>query len=81
MKTVRLGLNIAQQRFEDIETSRGLKMIYIARDPRGLYNSRLHRDWCIAEERCISPKKICQDLEKDYFTAQVLFKSQKSNFM
>ena len=81
MKTVRLGLNVAQKRYEDKETNEGLKVIYIARDPRGLYNSRLHRDWCVDEERCISPQKICQDLESDYWTAKELLQSQKSNFM
>ena len=81
MKTVRLGLNVAQQRFFSEDTKAGLKMIYIARDPRGLYNSRLHREWCVAEERCISPQRICQDLESDFWTAKALAKSQKNNFM
>ena len=81
MKTVRLGLNVAQQRFFDPVTQEGLKMIYIARDPRGLYNSRLHRDWCVAEQRCISPQRICQDLESDFWTAKELATSQKNDFM
>ena len=81
MKTVRLGLNVAQQRFFDPATQEGLKMIYIARDPRGLYNSRLHRDWCVAEPRCISPQRICQDLESDFWTAKALATSRKNDFM
>ena len=81
IKTVRLGLNVAQKRFLDPETSQGLKMIYIARDPRGLYNSRLHRDWCVAEKRCISPQKICQDLESDFWTAKALASDHMNDLM
>ena len=73
---------MAQRRFVDPETKDGLKMIYLVRDPRGVYNSRLRvGDWCTQNERCISPKWICQDLEKDYWTAKALAISQRNNFM
>ena len=81
IKTVRLGLDVAQRRFLDPETKDGLKMIYIARDPRGLYNSRFNLKWCKRTKRCISPKMICEDLEKDYWTAKALAISQRNNFM
>ena len=42
------------------------------RDPRGLINSRLHREWCKENKICIGAKYICKDLVKDYWTAKLL---------
>ena len=71
-KTVRLGLDLAAKLLENPRINQGLKIIYIGRDPRGLLNSRLEREWCVGEPRCIDPGHICQDLEKDYYEAQKL---------
>ena len=56
----------------DIEVKKGLKLIYIARDPRALVNSRMHRKWCVHNERCIGYSNICKDLERDYWSAKWL---------
>ena len=72
MKTVRLGLDVASKLLYDNSVNFGLKLIYIARDPRGLVNSRLKREWCVTNKRCIGAEAICKDLERDYWVAKNL---------
>ena len=54
------------------EVNHGLKLVYIARDPRALVNSRMHRKWCVNNDRCIGYSNICKDLERDYWSAKWL---------
>jgi hypothetical protein len=74
MKTVRLGLEVVIPLMEDLAFAKHTKVVFIARDPRGLFNSRKGRNWCVRTPRCIKPKHICQDLVKDYRAAQVLIR-------
>ena len=67
-----LGLDVASKFLNDIEVKKGIKFIYIARDPRALVNSRMHRKWCVNNDRCIGYTNICKDLERDYWSAKWL---------
>ena len=74
VKTVRLGLDVAASLMARDPL---LKVIYLARDPRGLLNSRLEREWCVETPLCINPLYICRDLLKDYWTAHRLSQTDK----
>ncbi len=71
MKTVRMGLELAYYLMQDPSLA-NLKVVHIARDPRGLVNSRKHRDWCVNRPSCVGAKAICSDSLKDYHAAQRL---------
>jgi len=76
-KTVRLGLDVASKFLEDPN----VKIIYVARDPRGLVNSRLEREWCLNVSRCIDPALICEDMELDFIVAKKLIQERRNQIL
>lgn len=58
-----------------------MKIIYLVRDPRGTLASRHHRDWCPGKPDCDDPKRLCDDLESDYYTAFRFNKLYPDQFM
>ena len=42
-----------------------LKLILLIRDPRGVYQSRLHRVWCPGHSDCDQPDVLCNDMLSD----------------
>ena len=51
------------------------------RDPRGIMASRRHRKWCPGKPDCDDPKRLCNDLEADYYTARKFYQDYPGMFM
>ena len=43
---------------------RSLKIVYLVRDPRGIYNSRKNLGWC-ENKTCADPQAICGEIAED----------------
>ncbi len=67
MKTVRLRAAFAQDLMASDDLN--LQMVLLVRDPRGTLQSRTHRKWCPGKPDCDDPKRLCDDLEKDFHSA------------
>ncbi|XP_057319631.1 carbohydrate sulfotransferase 5-like isoform X1 [Microplitis mediator] len=78
MKLVRLRLRIAQVLLED--ESLGVRMVLLIRDPRGLMQSRKHRNWCPDSPDCSDPARVCADMVSDYEAAVRLKEKYPRNF-
>ncbi|XP_065355913.1 carbohydrate sulfotransferase 4 [Calliphora vicina] len=78
MKTVRLRLSTAEALLED--KSLNVHIILLVRDPRGTMQSRRHRTWCGGNPDCEDPQMLCEDLEADYKTADILLKKYPARF-
>ena len=52
-----------------IENFQSVRICYIFSPPK---NNRLHREWCVENDRCIGYSNICKDLERDYWSAKWL---------
>ncbi|XP_052837518.1 carbohydrate sulfotransferase 4 isoform X1 [Drosophila gunungcola] len=79
MKTVRLRLAQAEKLLEDQSLS-SVRIVLLVRDPRGTMQSRRHRVWCGGNEDCEDPRLVCQDLQDDYKTAELLLQKYPSRF-
>ena len=66
MKLVRLRANLTEPLLRDSRLN--LRVILLVRDPRGTMNSRKNLKFCNLRPDCYSAKKLCQDLESDYFS-------------
>jgi len=69
IKTVRLRVKIVEELLQD--SSMNLQVIFLVRDPRGVYNSRSSgavKTWC-SKDQCANPEVGCQDLESDIESA------------
>ncbi|XP_063989034.1 carbohydrate sulfotransferase 5-like isoform X1 [Diachasmimorpha longicaudata] len=78
MKLVRLRLSVAEVLLED--TSLGIRLVLLVRDPRGLLQSRKHRDWCPTSPDCSEPARICADMVSDFESAVKLSEKYPRNF-
>lgn len=56
-------------------------MVLLVRDPRGLLQSRKHRDWCPKSPDCSEPARVCADLVSDFEAAVIYKKKYPNNFM
>ncbi|KAF7490204.1 Carbohydrate sulfotransferase 1 [Sarcoptes scabiei] len=66
IKTVRLKIRHIEsllQRLSDNQIE-NLKIIYLVRDPRGIYNSRKTMDWCNNDD-CRNLTNICSEIRED----------------
>ncbi|KAF7994922.1 hypothetical protein HCN44_004394 [Aphidius gifuensis] len=79
MKLVRLRLKVAE--FLLKQKKLGVRMVLLVRDPRGLLQSRKHRDWCPKSPDCSEPARVCADLVSDYEAAVNYKKKYPNNFM
>ncbi|XP_017153845.1 carbohydrate sulfotransferase 4 isoform X1 [Drosophila miranda] len=79
MKTVRLRLSQAEKLLEDQSLS-NVRIVLLVRDPRGTMQSRRHRVWCAGHEDCEDARLVCQDLQDDYKTAELLLEKYPSRF-
>eukprot|EP00092_Neocalanus_flemingeri_P003538 GFUD01003795.1.p1 GENE.GFUD01003795.1~~GFUD01003795.1.p1 ORF type:complete len:511 (+),score=108.02 GFUD01003795.1:67-1599(+) len=69
IKTVRLRLHSVEELLKDL--SLDLKVIFLVRDPRGVYNSRSSGPvsaWCSGDQ-CANPVTGCKDLSSDIKSA------------
>lgn len=63
IKTVRLRIKDLESLIKQMSTS-NLKVIYLVRDPRGIYNSRKSMEWC-NEDECSNLTNICAEMRQD----------------
>lgn len=63
IKTVRLRIKDLELLLKQMGTS-NLKVIYLVRDPRGIYNSRKSMEWCNKDE-CRKLTNICAEMRQD----------------
>ncbi|XP_046746148.1 carbohydrate sulfotransferase 3-like isoform X2 [Diprion similis] len=78
MKLVRLRLRIAQELLADEKLA--VRMVLLVRDPRGILQSRKHRNWCPPSPDCSDPALTCADLVSDYKVAVELLKKYPTRF-
>ncbi|XP_012288506.1 carbohydrate sulfotransferase 4 isoform X2 [Orussus abietinus] len=78
MKLVRLRLHIAEQLLaqEDL----GVRLVLLIRDPRGIMQSRRHREWCPNVPDCWDSEIVCADMVSDFKTAVQLIKQYPRTF-
>ncbi|XP_014211270.1 carbohydrate sulfotransferase 4-like isoform X2 [Copidosoma floridanum] len=67
MKIVRLRLKPIERFLQQNEL--GVRVVLLIRDPRGVLQSRKHREWCPAEPDCFDPSVLCSDMITDYHAA------------
>ncbi|XP_022115811.2 carbohydrate sulfotransferase 3-like [Pieris rapae] len=72
MKIVRVRLHLIQQLLENKELN--IKVVLLIRDPRGVMQSRQHRNFCQPSPDCWKPELLCADMISDYVAASRLIK-------
>jgi len=55
-----------------VSCSLGVRLVLLVRDPRGILQSRKHREWCPTKPDCSDPALVCADMVSD-FNAAVKF--------
>ncbi|XP_046418518.1 carbohydrate sulfotransferase 4-like isoform X2 [Neodiprion fabricii] len=78
MKILRPTLHIAQELLADEKL--GVRLVFLTRDPRGVFQSRKHRSFCQEGLDCSDPILLCKDMVSDYNTAVELQKKYPSTF-
>ncbi|XP_023348675.1 carbohydrate sulfotransferase 5 isoform X2 [Eurytemora carolleeae] len=78
IKAVRLRLGLTRELVED--ASLNVRVLLLVRDPRGTMESRKHRDWCPGNPDCEDPKKLCEDLESDYYAYKALLQTYPDRY-
>ncbi|CAH0722401.1 unnamed protein product, partial [Brenthis ino] len=79
MKIVRVRLRLIKKLLEDKELN--LKVILLIRDPRGVLQSRQHRDFCQPAPDCWKPELLCADMISDYVAAGRLLQQYPNRFI
>ncbi|CAG4924568.1 unnamed protein product [Colias eurytheme] len=67
MKVVRVRLRLIKQLLENKELN--IKVVLLIRDPRGVMQSRQHRNFCQPSPDCWKPELLCADMISDYVAA------------
>ncbi|XP_077266161.1 carbohydrate sulfotransferase 5 isoform X2 [Temnothorax americanus] len=78
MKLVRLRLRIAESLLA--EEDLGVRLVLLIRDPRGILQSRKHREWCPTKPDCSDPALVCADMVSDFSAAVELSKKYPRSF-
>ncbi|XP_058808563.1 carbohydrate sulfotransferase 4 isoform X2 [Phymastichus coffea] len=78
MKIVRIRLKPMERFLEQNEL--GIRMVLLIRDPRGVLQSRKHRQWCPTEPDCFDPAALCSDMVADYHAAVTFSKLYPDSF-
>lgn len=60
--------------------SLGVRLVLLIRDPRGILQSRKHREWCPAKPDCSDPALVCADMVSDFNAAVELSKKYPRSF-
>ena len=63
IKVVRLRVKELAPLLEDI--SKDWKIVYLARDPRGIMASRANLTWCRPDPACGDVRRLCTDVQED----------------
>ena len=58
------------------------KILLLVRDPRGVIASRWGdvSSWCLGKPDCDDPRRLCSDMEADYYTAKIFLAKYPNNF-
>ena len=66
IKTTRIHMRHVRLLIESLDKSTRscLKVVYLVRDPRGIFNSRKNLIWC-ANKTCADPRVLCSDMQQD----------------
>ncbi|KOX73445.1 Carbohydrate sulfotransferase 4 [Melipona quadrifasciata] len=78
MKIVRLRLRAAEKLLE--QENLGMRLVLLIRDPRGILQSRKHREWCPTKPDCSDPALVCADMVSDFSAAVRLIKKYPHTF-
>ncbi|XP_076630932.1 carbohydrate sulfotransferase 4 isoform X2 [Colletes latitarsis] len=78
MKIVRLRLRAAEKLLE--QEHLGIRLVLLIRDPRGILQSRKHREWCPTKPDCSDPALVCADMVSDFSVAVRLIKKYPRTF-
>lgn len=65
MKVVRVRLQLAEQWLRAAELGGRVRLVLLVRDPRGVLQSRKHRDWCPGRPDCDRAERLCADMVED----------------
>ncbi|CAK1548356.1 unnamed protein product [Leptosia nina] len=79
MKVVRIRLRLMKQLLENKELN--IKVILLIRDPRGVMQSRQHRNFCQPSPDCWKPELLCADMVSDYVAASRLISEYPDRLM
>ena len=64
IKVVRLRVKELTLLLEDI--SKDWKIVYLARDPRGVMASRANLEWCQLDPVCSDVRRLCADVQEEF---------------
>lgn len=64
IKLVRLPFRHLEDLWKQI-AQLNVKIVYLVRDPRGVFNSRKNMPWCKKDNACSSIPSICQEMRQD----------------
>ncbi|XP_034185620.1 carbohydrate sulfotransferase 4 isoform X2 [Osmia lignaria lignaria] len=78
MKIVRLRLRAAEKLLKQEDL--GVRLVLLIRDPRGILQSRKHREWCPTNPDCSDPALVCADMVSDFSAAVRLIKKYPHTF-
>lgn len=78
MKTVRLGLDVAQSLLNDRKLN--IRILLLVRDPRGTMHSRRMQKFCKVGPECDNPRRLCKDLKEDFEIGRELNRKDPQKF-
>lgn len=58
----------------------GVRLVLLVRDPRGILQSRKHREWCPSKPDCSDPALVCGDMVSDFSAAVEFSKKYPNSF-
>lgn len=73
-------MKILQSYKKVICSSLGIRLVLLIRDPRGILQSRKHREWCPTKPDCSDPALVCADMVSDFSAAVQLIKKYPYTF-
>ena len=75
-------IKVVRLRMEHLNEAsiKGLKVVYLARDPRGIYASRLNLTWCQNDPHCSQVSNLCSDVDRDSERMQQLSRQWPDRF-
>lgn len=79
MKVVRIRLRLIKELLEDNELN--VRVVLLIRDPRGVMQSRQHRNFCQPAPDCWRPELLCADMISDYVAAGRLLQEYPDKLM
>lgn len=74
MKVVRMRLALAGELLGAAELAETVRVVLLVRDPRGVLQSRKHREWCPGRADCDRAQRLCGDMVADWHAARRLQK-------